>query len=62
LQSNVEQSDRVGRRGLSEPREDFSRRLTHAFPWLYPGHNRWLGICVHGFVDLAESGVTICSD
>ena len=29
-------SDRVGRRGLSEPREDFSRLLTFAFPWLYP--------------------------
>ena len=28
--------DRVGRRGLSEPREDFSRLPTHAFPWLYP--------------------------
>ena len=27
-------SDRVGRRGLSEPREDFSRLLTFAFPWL----------------------------
>ena len=26
--------DRVGRRGLSEPREDFSRLLTYAFPWL----------------------------
>ena len=25
---------RVGRRGLSEPREDFSRLLTDAFPWL----------------------------
>ena len=28
-------SDLVGRRGLSEPREDFSRLPTHAFPWLY---------------------------
>ena len=27
-------SDRVGRRGLSEPREDFSRLLTYVFPWL----------------------------
>ena len=36
LQSNVEQSDRVGRRGLSEPREDFSRLTTYAIPWLYP--------------------------
>ena len=26
--------DRVGRRGLSEPREDFSRLLTHVFPLL----------------------------
>ncbi|MEY4786448.1 MAG: hypothetical protein RL692_342 [Planctomycetota bacterium] len=26
--------DRVGRRGLSEPREDFSRLLTYPFPWL----------------------------
>ena len=26
--------DRVGRRGLSEPREDFSRLPTYAFPWL----------------------------
>ena len=25
---------RVGRRGLSEPREDFSRLITHVFPWL----------------------------
>ena len=29
-------SDRVGRRGLSEPREDFSRLITYAFPWLHP--------------------------
>ena len=29
-------SDRVGRRGLSEPREDFSRLLTFAFPRLCP--------------------------
>jgi hypothetical protein len=28
--------DRVGRRGLSEPREDFSRLHTYAFPWLFP--------------------------
>ena len=28
-------SDRVGRRGLSEPREDFSRLTTYAIPWLY---------------------------
>ncbi|NDG63601.1 MAG: hypothetical protein EBY29_09085 [Planctomycetes bacterium] len=35
LQSNFAQPDRVGRRGLSEPREDFSRLPTYAFPWLY---------------------------
>ena len=34
LRSNIEQPDRVGRRGLSEPREDFSRLNTYAFPWL----------------------------
>ena len=28
-------SDRVGRRGLSEPREDFSRLTTYAIPWLH---------------------------
>ena len=28
--------DRVGRRGLSEPREDFSRLNTYVFPWLHP--------------------------
>ena len=28
-------SDRVGRRGLFEPREDFSRLNTYAFPRLY---------------------------
>ncbi|MDA1263041.1 MAG: hypothetical protein O3B75_09125, partial [Planctomycetota bacterium] len=32
--------DRVGRRGLSEPREDFPRLHTYAiprlYPWLYP--------------------------
>ncbi len=27
-------SDRVGRRGLFEPREDFLRLLTYAFPWI----------------------------
>jgi len=30
--------DRVGRRGLFEPREDFSRLTTYAIPWLYPQH------------------------
>jgi len=29
-------SDRVGRRGLSEPREDFSRLLTYVIFWQYP--------------------------
>ena len=28
--------DRVGRRGLSEPREDFSRLTTYVCPWLFP--------------------------
>ena len=30
-------SNRVGRRGLSEPREDFSRLPTYSFPPLEPG-------------------------
>ena len=30
--------DRVGRRGLSEPREDFSRLITYAFPRLCQSH------------------------
>ena len=30
----ISKPDRVGRRGLSEPREDFSRLTTYAFPWL----------------------------
>jgi hypothetical protein len=34
-------SDRVGRRGLSEPREDFSRLNTYVFPWLC----LWLFAC-----------------
>ena len=33
--------DRVGRRGLSEPREDFSRLLTHVFPNLFPKLIPW---------------------
>ena len=33
---NFRKLDRVGRRGLSEPREDFSRLLTYAFPRLFP--------------------------
>jgi len=28
--------DHVGRRGLFEPREDFSRLITYACPWLFP--------------------------
>ena len=31
LQIKFRKSDRVGRRGLSEPREDFSRLLTYAW-------------------------------
>ena len=39
--------DRVGRRGLSEPREDFSRLNTYVSPWLESvarirGSNPWL--------------------
>ena len=33
--------DRVGRRGLSEPREDFSRLHTYGIPWLYPSRLRY---------------------
>jgi len=36
LAKKFSNADRVGRRGLSEPREDFSRLLTYAFPCLYP--------------------------
>ena len=36
LQIKFRKSDRVGRRGLSEPREDFSRLLTDAIPRLCP--------------------------
>ena len=36
LQMKFRKPDRVGRRGLSEPREDFSRLTTYAIPWLYP--------------------------
>ena len=32
----IRELDRVGRRGLFEPREDFSRLLTYAFLWLFP--------------------------
>ena len=38
---NFRKSDRVGRRGLSEPREDFSRLLTYAFPQLFPRPFPW---------------------
>ncbi len=34
LQIKFHKSDRVGRRGLSEPREDFSRLHTYGIPWL----------------------------
>ena len=43
LRSSIEQPDRVGRRGLFEPREDFSRLPTYANPWLHP----WLYRCLH---------------
>ena len=36
LQIKFRKSDRVGRRGLSEPREDVSQLLTDAIPRLYP--------------------------
>ena len=36
LQQNFRKPDRVGRRGLFEPREDFSRLITYAFPRLFP--------------------------
>ena len=36
LQQNFRKSDRVGRRGLFEPRENFSRLITYAIPWLFP--------------------------
>ena len=36
LAIKLRDSDRVGRRGLSEPREDFSRLLTDAIPRLNP--------------------------
>jgi len=38
----IHKSDRVGRRGLSEPREDFSRLLTYAIPWMYPWLHPWM--------------------
>ena len=38
LQLKFRKSERVGRRGLSEPREDFSRLITYAFPWLCQSH------------------------
>ncbi len=34
LAKKISKPDRVGRRGLSEPREDFSRLTTYAIPWL----------------------------
>ena len=39
---NFRKLDRVGRRGLSEPREDFSRLLTYAFPLPFPRLFPWL--------------------
>jgi len=40
LVNKFRKSDRVGRRGLSEPREDFSRLPTKccSIPWLIPSH------------------------
>ena len=35
LRSSIEQPDRVGRRGLFEPREDFSRLLTYAWAQMW---------------------------
>ena len=53
LRSNIKQPDRVGRRGLSEPREDFSRLPTYAnpwlYPWLYPWLHPWLDDLLHSF-------------
>ena len=45
LRSNIKQPDRVGRRGLSEPREDFSRLPTYFFPWLCPWLYPWFEFC-----------------
>ncbi len=36
LAKKIRELDRVGRRGLFESRENFSRLLTYAFPWLFP--------------------------
>ncbi len=41
-------SDRVGRRGLSEPREDFSRLLTNAFPWRFCNRCELYRFCALG--------------
>ena len=49
LAGKLRKSDRVGRRGLFEPREDFSRLITNVFPWLdsvghlfaYPAVNKF---------------------
>ncbi len=38
LAKKISKPDRVGRRGLFEPREDFPRLLTYAIPWPF----RWL--------------------
>ena len=35
LRSSIKQPDRVGRRGLSEPREDFSRLPTYAWAQMW---------------------------
>ena len=36
LATKFRKLDRVGRRGLFEPREDFSRLTTYAIFWLFP--------------------------
>jgi len=40
LANKFHKPDRVGRRGLSEPREDFSRLHTYIFPWLFQSRYR----------------------
>ena len=42
LATKFRKLDRVGRRGLFEPREDFSRLITYAILWLCPRLCPWL--------------------
>ncbi len=51
LRSSIEQPDRVGRRGLSEPREDFSRLLTYAI-------RGCIGVCIRGCIGVCIRGFT----